>query len=124
VVRVYWKALAWNSVILLASLMPADTVPAGNWALIPHMDKIIHFIMYAVLTFFILQKNHIFFGKYRLINVLGLTFLYVSCMGFFIEILQNSFLIGRNFDIFDVLANTTGSLLVILGFRIFQRLNR
>lgn len=65
-----------------------------------------------------------FFGKYRQISVLGFSFLYVFLMGFFVEILQNSFLIGRNFDIFDVVANTAGAVMVIAGFRIYHHLNK
>jgi VanZ family protein len=124
VVRVYWKALVWNLIILILSLMPSDGIPGSKWWQFPHIDKVVHFIMYAILTILILQKNHILFGKFKQINVLGVTFFYVFFMGFFIEILQNSFLIGRNFDIFDVVANTIASVSVLLSFRIYHHLNK
>jgi VanZ family protein len=124
VVRVYWKALVWNLIILILSLMPSDGIPGSKWWQFPHIDKVVHFIMYALLTILILQKNHILFGKFKQINVLGVTFFYVFFMGFFIEILQNSFLIGRNFDIFDVVANTIASVSVLLSFRIYHHLNK
>jgi VanZ family protein len=122
VVRIYWKAIVWNVLILILSLIPTDGLSEANWIEIPHFDKIVHFLMYAILTILILQKNHIFFGKYRQINVLAVSFTYVFLMGFFIEILQNSFFIGRNFDIFDVLANTTGAVAALAGFRIYHHL--
>lgn len=123
-VRVYWKALSWNLIILILSLMPSDGIPDSKWWQFPHIDKVVHFIMYAILTFLILQKNHIMFGKFKQINVLALTFFYVFFMGFFIEILQNSFLIGRNFDIFDVVANTAGLVSALITYRIYHHLNK
>ena len=109
--------------IIVLSLFPSDDLPDQNWDWFPHVDKVVHFIMYAVLTFLILAKNHIFFSKYQEIKVLTITFLYVFLMGFFIEIMQNSFLIGRNFDIFDVVANTTGALVVVVLYKTYHHLN-
>jgi VanZ family protein len=124
VVKVYWKALLWNALILLASLMPTDGLSDSRWMEFPYLDKIVHFLMYAILTMLILRENHVFKGKYRQINVLTISFAYVFLMGFFIEILQNSFFIGRNFDIFDVLANVTGALVALAGFRIYHHLKQ
>ena len=104
--------------------MPQDSIDGSRLVEIPHFDKVIHFIMYAVLTILILSKNHVLFGKYRQINVLAFSFFYAFFMGFFIEILQNSFLIGRNFDIFDVVANTAGAVFSIVCFRIYNHLNK
>lgn len=104
--------------------MPTDGIKEENWIQFPHMDKVVHLLMYGILTFLILRKNHVLFGKSREINVLAFSFLYAFFMGFFIEILQNSFFIGRNFDIFDVIANSIGSILAIFGFRIYNHLNK
>ena len=119
-VRLYWKAIVWNIFVIVASLMPKNDIPDLNLILIPHLDKVIHFIMYAVLTVLILQKNRIFFDKKIQNRSLLFTVLYSCFTGFFLEIMQNSFIIGRFFDIFDILANITGTIFAVLFFKVIN----
>jgi len=120
VVKNYWKAIIWNLIVILLSLIPTSGIPDTKIDWIPHMDKVIHFIMYGVLTFLILCENQKrFLGKTKTIALI-FTMLYAFFLGFFLEIIQNSFLIGRNFDIFDVLANTAGILSAIVFCKIFN----
>ena len=119
-VRVYWKAIGWSLLVILVSILPAEEIPGIKFEIIPHFDKVVHFIMYAILTILILQKNHVLFGKIRQTTLLIFTALYAFFLGFFLELIQNCFLIGRIFDIFDVMANTIGILVSIVFFKIFN----
>jgi len=105
-------------------VLPAGSFPETGFDRIAHPDKIVHFIMYAVLTFLILRKNPVMFAGTRKIILWNWTFVYVFFTGFFLELFQNYFIIGRVFDIFDVLANTAGSLVALLIFEMFHRVNK
>ena len=123
-VKVYWQALVWNSLVIVLSVLPAGSFPETGLIRIAHLDKIVHFSMYAVLTFLILRKNPVVFPGTRKIILWSWTFVHVFFTGFFLELFQNYFIIGRVFDIFDVLANTAGSLVALLIFEMFHRVNK
>lgn len=119
-VKKYWKSIFWNLFVIIISLIPSKQIPETKIGLIPHFDKVIHFIMYAVLTFFILWENKRAKKESTKTILLIFIMLYGIFLGFFLEILQNSFLIGRNFDIFDVIANTLGVLTIVVFYKMFN----
>ena len=120
VVKNYWLAVLWNVVIIILSLLPSGEFDGVKFDFIPHLDKVVHFIMYALLTFLILHGNRKIFKREKRNISLILTVLYAFFLGFFLELLQNSFIIGRIFDIFDVLANTCGIIIATVFFRMFN----
>lgn len=121
-VKNYWLAVLWNVVVVILSLVPSSDLPDLELDLIPHADKIVHFVMYVLLTFLYLQQNQKEGTGKSKIMWLILTVLYAFFTGFFLELIQNSFLIGRNFDIFDVLANTAGILVAVVFYKMFHHL--
>ena len=66
---------------------------------IPHLDKIIHYIMYFLCSFFFYRSYSSYIG----------CFLYGSILGFSLEIIQY-FLPERHCDLYDMICNTLGSM--------------
>ena len=102
-------------VIALLSLAPASRFPISSIWYIPHIDKIVHMLMYASLGFVALMESrckrhcHVF----RLIILLGI--LLGSAI---IELLQATVVLYRGSEWFDVLANFFGLVAGYLAFRL------
>jgi VanZ family protein len=112
--------IVWNVLVIIGSLMPAKDIPDLKFQIIPHQDKLIHFVMYfvlALLLFFGTASIQAVSGKKKVrLAILG----YCFGLGIFLEILQKCFDLGRNFDTFDVLANVTGAVIAAFIYRIYN----
>jgi VanZ family protein len=103
-------ALLFTGITIAGSLMPSDNLSSTRFIEIPHFDKVVHFTMYMLMglswcTVFHNWKKSIYW-------VFGLLFI----LGLGLEILQFYFLTGRFFEIPDLIANITGSILGIIIF--------
>ena len=76
-------------------------------------DKIYHFLSYTILAFL---WYHTFFLKFKFKNskALANTFLFCTVFGIIIEALQGMFTAYRAADFYDVVANTSGVLFIVL----------
>ncbi len=107
--------------ILFLCLYPFGT--NSSVPLFPHFDKFIHFGMHMFLVGSILFEMQ----RVKFYNItskrLGIyAFLYSFLLGVSIEIIQDLMNVGREFDPFDVLANSTGAITgVLLGNKWFRR---
>jgi len=109
----HWRrtipALVWALFILVLSVMPATELPTLH---IWEPDKVLHAICYAILTicvYFMLRRDDTRGNAVkRILFACLLCILYGIC----IEIIQR-FLPGRQFDVYDILANTLGTLPVL-----------
>lgn len=102
--------LLWAIAIAIGSFMPAKKLPK---VAILEFDKIVHILMYFMLTFF-LAKAQIFNNKNLTTTCLAVTIFY----GIFIEIIQGTVpFINRSFDIFDIIANTTGAIIALFFYK-------
>jgi len=85
---------------------------------VAHSDKIGHFIIYTGFTiiwiFFFLKVK-----KKSILKSIYTAFIWSVFFGVFMECCQWMFTSYRQFDYYDMLANTTGSLLGLLIFGIF-----
>lgn len=104
--------IAWFFVVLIVICIPGKNLPSANWLSSIYFDKWIHAGMFAVLTymfcwpFFISEisyksRKNIFIKIALAIIVWGLT----------TEFIQKFFISGRNFSLFDWLADSLGVLL-------------
>ncbi len=95
------------------STFPDDDTPDID---IPHFDKVVHFGFYfgaAVLgTFFIRETTH---GKSPMIKTLVFAAFGAILFGILIEVLQYSFTLDRQGDLFDALANSFGAIVGALA---------
>ena len=103
-------------IITIASLTPSNEFPKNDKFSIPNLDKIIHFIMYFVLTFSLLYKNITKIFKIRKINIYILIF--ASLYGILMEILQHIMNLGRDANLYDFLANESGIFICFLVYKL------
>jgi VanZ family protein len=92
-------------IILYLSLANSDSFDKVPFADIPHLDKIVHFLMYAGLMFIIIFENRKSITvNLQLFTIALVPFLY----GILMEILQLTITSGRSASIYDVIFNSAG----------------
>jgi len=113
----------YTFLITIAFLSPTSGVLKFNF-FIP-LDKIIHVTIYILLTLIWLLYFYKINYKYSF-NTLVLVVLFtVLCYGIVIEVLQQQLITSRHADVFDVLANVTGSIIGLLAFnKVKERIKR
>ncbi len=105
----------WALGILILCLMPASDFPNST---INGMDKIVHAVLFCVLAFLM----HTFFQRQYTVAFLRskpmeATLSFCVFFGAFIELLQASFVVNRNGDLVDLLADIAGVGIGLLLFR-------
>ncbi len=91
--------------------MKAPSNDPPEWMQTYHVDKIAHLIAYGVLAFLLLRDD------------LGLYLVLFGCFfyGLGIEFLQGRYFETRFFEIFDLFANISGSILGIGFYKLLKR---
>lgn len=93
-------------------MVSMDTFSSVDAFSFEYKDKVLHGIFYFVFTLF----WFLFLRNTRHVKNLKLkVFLFAVAYGIVIEICQGLFTTERSADVFDVVANTTGSALAILA---------
>ncbi len=116
-IKYFLPGIVWVVIVFIIIAIPGSNIPRTSLFEIPHFDKLIHFVMFAVLSillgfgFFRQQENSIYFRK-------RYTFVLVFCViyGGATEIIQHFFVAGRSGELWDFAANTSGSFVGILLF--------
>ena len=106
--EVYKYAFVTALLIAVLSLFPGGQTPNVG---IEGLDKIIHFIMYFTLIWFLIQANikQVVILKLKDSAILvGL--ITAVAYGILMEIIQGVALDDRSFEWFDILANLTGTI--------------
>ena len=109
------KTINWNlfSIINLIVIIYCSffIVPGTSEipSIIPHIDKIGHFLLYASQALGI--KMTLFNSNFK--NYNRLTLIICFFIGLLIEVLQPILTMNRLFDFFDILANIVGATLTI-----------
>jgi VanZ family protein len=119
----YWKSLIWTSIILFLSLTKGENLPHPSWLIFPHIDKVVHFILYFVFSL-VLIHDTIHYSKIQLKywQIILISVSIVIGIGGFLEILQRIPSIHRSNDFFDFLANSVGAVIASFLYRIFEPL--
>jgi VanZ family protein len=119
--RVYFLlALFWTALVTYLSLIRSGKMPQID---IQNIDKIIHLIFHFVLTllWFLFLKKHINSSNNG--KSLAISFVFSIVFGIIIEFIQEFYTATRQADIFDVLANATGSILAIIAIVLLDKYN-
>lgn len=103
--------------ILLVSVLPQKALQDKSILLFEGADKIVHFLMYASLMFLwgINKKNVINMRNKK--NWLYLGVLYCIVIGVSAEIIQYYSALGRSFELNDIFANISGTIVMFLFFK-------
>lgn len=111
-------AVVYTILITIILLVPTTKIPQIR---VSDIDKLAHLLIHGILAFiwlwyrFSSDKCHI--SVKNVFVVLLLCFSY----GVVIEAAQDWFTLSRSFDLFDILANSFGSMLGLLSFWIVKK---
>ncbi|MDN5203583.1 VanZ family protein [Fulvivirgaceae bacterium BMA10] len=100
--------LIWVLLIAILTLTPGNSVPDVGFWYFPHMDKVVHLGIFAVLVFLMirgLRKQSSFPGIQK--RAIGASILISLIYGVLIELIQ-IFVPFRSFEFEDVIANAVG----------------
>ena len=117
----FLPAVIWSLVILLLSILPGSSLPKVGWKSFLEFDKIAHAGVYFVLVVITAMSLKASI-KARLVKNLALVVLVCSLYGILLEVIQYIFLSDRFFEIPDIIANISGSILgSIIVYLILKR---
>lgn len=114
--RAKWLAIGWTLLIFILCFLPGNELPDVN---IPFIDKWAHVILFAVFSFLWLCATptvNIFY----LFIILCITIF----VGWLVEFVQGHYVVGRNQDDMDTLADSVGGLAGIILFVILANYAR
>ncbi len=116
--------IAWFFLVLTLLCLPGNDLPkADGWMNFIFFDKWVHAGLFGILTWFFLIpfSSEIKPGKTKWNAALKVA-LAVSVWGLTTEFIQLFFIPGRNFDLLDWAADSTGVLIaVILYWRLYVK---
>ena len=114
-VKQYKLTLVVILLILVAILMPGDSVPSVG---IPGMDKLVHFGMFFTLSgTFCLE----YVWQYKCMPHMLYTFFSLFIFAFMTEVMQ-LFAVSRSFDLKDLVADTIGFVVAALLWKAYMTL--
>jgi VanZ family protein len=114
-------ALAWTVFIFILMAIPGKMLPNENMTSIPNLDKYVHIILfggfvYLWSSFYASKKDRNFNLNKRFFICLLIACLY----GVATEFMQKYFIPNRDYDIYDIAADSTGAfiayIIVLLTF--------
>ncbi|OOG74676.1 VanZ family protein [Flavobacterium sp. A45] len=113
-------ALLWTGIVSYFCLVNSNEIPVIN---IPNLDKCIHTFFHLVFTFvwFLFFNKHLQIDSIVKPLVYSVVFSFV--FGIIIEILQNLITTSRNADVFDIVANSVGTILAVFVIVICNKFN-
>ena len=108
--------LVWI-VFFVLTHWPVEEMP--DTPFIPHIDKVVHFSLYAVLGF-LLSQRVISDGNFK--KRLGIVLVVLAAYGAFDEISQPY--MGRTMELIDWIADVCGAMMGIVMHRLWTKKNR
>lgn len=112
---VYFFNLLWILFVLYACFRPSTGMPKVT---IPHIDKPVHFILFAGVSFLSLLSIHVYkresfnYKKSAIIVLLG-----TILLGYLVEVIQDTPLVNRSFEWADVLFDALGAACAVWLYR-------
>jgi hypothetical protein len=105
-------ATIWFILSLILLTLPGSAIPKENWLDKIWADKWVHLILFGLLTIFWCRVLFLFNNKKEglVANFIVIAVLF-TVYGIGMELVQKYCISNRSFDIGDILADTTGSLL-------------
>jgi VanZ family protein len=97
--------------------LPGSAFPNENWLDAIYFDKMVHIGLFAVLMFLWRSSFNLEVNNYNLLLLFS-ALLY----GVTVEFIQKYWIPNRSFDLYDVLADMTGSVLgLIIWLRVYRK---
>jgi VanZ like family len=102
-------AVSWLLIMCVLFFLPGSALPKEDWLNSIYFDKWVHVGLFAVLIFLWRSAFNWNFTEYNWVLILS-ALLY----GLLVEFIQRQWIPNRSFDLYDVLADTTGSIVGML----------
>ena len=121
IIASFRKTIVWTIIILILSFLPGQAFDKVKLPDIRFQDLIVHFILYAVFTAFIITD--LSGGKKTGRNAKAwwlIPLLASAILGMVTEIVQWLWITGRDGNIVDFIMNMSGSAAIILAYRIVK----
>ncbi|MEO5681843.1 MAG: VanZ family protein [Chitinophagaceae bacterium] len=102
--------IAWTILIQVLLCIPGSDLPSGDLFDIPHLDKIVHIILFGTLTglwcyyYYLKGKPAV-----QLKTIFFIVFLLAAFNGIALEFVQKNFIPNRSFDDGDIIADVLAS---------------
>jgi VanZ family protein len=117
----YWPAIFWSAIIIILLSIPGSDLPnEASFLNIPHFDKWVHFgifMLFVVLWCWAvsLKKPQTkILKKFLLITIAGIA------LGYLLELVQKYFVPNRDYDLWDVLADSIGAISgLLISLKVF-----
>ena len=114
-----YPSLIWFLIIFVGSILPSSNIQD-----IRVSDKLIHFVFYAVFSFFLFLFSHnVNFGLDTLIKKWTFVLTIGTLLGFIIEWIQYALVPSRSGEWFDILANTLGLIAMLSSTYLLKRIS-
>jgi VanZ family protein len=120
-VRSFWRVFLCVIIITLLSCIHEPDVKQSSFFNIPYLDKIFHFIMYAFLSFLLMQALFRFRPSGKHIPYIITAGIISFAYGGLMELVQSWLTTSREGDVIDAAFNCAG---VIAGIIIFELLRK
>ena len=122
---VNWKfhllTIVWAVVIAILTLSPGRAVPDVPFWNIPHFDKIVHAGIFGMLSFLMARGTIRQYAGQKIKKAFVISFFVAIGYGLIIEYLQR-LVPGRSFELSDLMANTAGAVLGLIGCHFLSKL--
>lgn len=113
--------VGWTAFTIILLCLPGSAFPGGSFLNIPHLDKVVHVILFGGVTIFwclyFSQKANVKVGWRSVVLVVAVS---TILLGICMEVIQFNFIPNRAFDVGDIAANTI-SAVVFAVFFYFRR---
>ena len=110
-------AIAWFIIMCVLFFLPGSDLPQANWLDAIYFDKWVHIGLFAVLIFLWRSSFDLDFNHYNWVLLLS-ALLY----GLSVEFIQKYWVPNRSFDLYDLLADMTGSVLgLVVWLRAYKK---
>lgn len=114
-----YPSLIWCLIILVGSILPSSNVKE-----IEISDKLLHFVIYAIFSFFLFLLSHkeilcldTLIKKWTFVFTVG------TIVGLSIEFIQYTFIPSRSAEWLDVLANSVGLITMLSSIYLLKRIS-
>lgn len=122
---VNWKfhilTIVWTVIIAILTLSPGRSVPDVPFWIIPHFDKIVHAGIFGMLSFLMARGIIKQYAGQKIKKAFVISFFATVVYGLIIEYLQR-LVPGRSFELGDLIANTAGVVLGLIGCYFLSKL--
>ena len=110
-------AISWFIIMCVLFFLPGSALPEEHsWMILIQIDKLVHIFLFAVL--FLTWRYAFYSGQKHFTIIL---FIVVVAFGLVVEIIQKYWIPGRTFDLYDLLADTIGSIAGWLIYRYIKK---